>query len=268
MWEGATDLLNKINADSTEKKYFNKLAINKSMDDNGFNYITITINDEIFNNKELQSKITAEIAKSLKIYMKKYSINSSSSVLVVGLGNNNITADSLGSRVCDKVIATKHLYENKKISSHWGNLSCLKPSVSGVTGLSSYDIIKSIIDCEKPNIVIVVDTLSCRNYKTLASTIQFSDDGIEPGAGVGNPKPKLNYSSLNIPVIAIGVPLVIYISKLISNIDKNNSIIIPKDLLDFVVTAKEIDFQIADFATIIAEGINQTVHFSKNNNNY
>lgn len=260
MWEGASDLMAKIKAERTEKKYFNKIIIKSSTDNEGSDYFTISVIEDIFNNKELQSHIVSELTKGIGFYLKKYNLSSSASVLVVGLGNCNITADSLGARVCDKIIVTKHLYGSNDIATKWGCLSCIKPSVSGVTGINSYDIIKSIIDCDKPDLIIAVDTLACNDYSRLASTIQISDDGIEPGAGVGNPKPKLSYGNLSIPIVAIGVPLVIYISKLIFSLDKNSAITIPKNLLDLVVTAKEIDFQISDFSNLISESINQTVH--------
>lgn len=268
MWESSKLLNSKQIKERVEKKYFNKLSIKYSADDKGSDYITLSINEDIFNNKQLQTNIIDEVAKCIQFYLKKYNLSSSASILVVGLGNSNVTADSLGTRVCDKLVVTKHLYERSIISSKWGCLSCIKPSVSGVTGMDSHDIIKSVIVTQKPDMLIAVDTLSCSNYINLATNIQISDDGIEPGGGVGNPKPKLNYHSLKIPVLAIGVPLVIYISKLITSIDKNSNIVIPKSLLDLVVAAKEIDFQIADFSLIISESINQSIHFKPKNYDY
>lgn len=268
MWESAHALKSKAPNERVEKKYFNKLSIKYSKDSKGSDYITFSINDDIFSNKELQDNIIYELVKGIEFYLKKYRIQSSSSVLIAGLGNSNITADSLGAKVCDKVVVTKHLYDKSSISSKWGCLSCIKPSVSGVTGMDSFDVLKSVIATQKPDMLIVVDTLACSDYSRLASNIQISDDGIEPGRGVGNPKPKLNFQSMKIPVIAIGVPLVIYISKLILSLDPNSNIVIPKNLLDLVVTAKEIDFQIADFSFIISESINQSIHFKPKNHDY
>lgn len=262
MWEGSADLLSKIKEERIEKRYFNKIIVRTSSDIEKNDYITISIGEDLFHNIELQNKVINELIRGLGHYLKKYDLHSDSSVLVIGLGNGHITADSLGSRVCDKITVTKHLYDKKEIRTSWGCLSCIKPSVSGVTGIDSFELIKALIKNENPNFIIAVDTLACGDYNRLGCSIQISDDGVEPGAGVGNPKPKLNYESLNIPVVAIGVPLVIYISKLITNIDKDNSIIIPKNLLDLVVTAKEIDFQIEDYSHIISESINQAVHTS------
>ena len=244
-----------------ERKYFNKLCISYSQDTKGSDYVTISINGDIFHNKDFQTNIIAELSATIQFFLKKYKLSPSSNILVVGLGNHNVTADSLGSRVCDNVLVTKHLFNKSFIASKWGCLSCIKPSVSGVTGIDSYDIIKSVIASQKPDMLIVVDTLACNNYTRLATCIQVSDDGIEPGKGVGNPKPKLNYQSMKIPVVAIGVPLVIYVAKLILSIEPNCNITIPKSLTDLVVTAKEIDFQIDDFSYIISQSINQSIHF-------
>lgn len=268
MWESASSRKNKGLNERIEKKYFNKLSIKYSKDSKGSDYITLSINCDIFNNKEMQNNIINEMVESIRYFLKKYGLNSESSILVVGLGNNNVTADSLGSKVCDRVVVTKHLYNKNIISSKWGCLSSIKPSVSGVTGIDSYDIIKSVIDSQKPDMLICVDTLACGDYSRIAANIQLSDDGIEPGRGVGNPKPKLNYHSMKIPVLAIGVPLVIYISKLILSIDPNSNMQIPKSLLDLVVTAKEIDFQINDYSFIISESINQSIHFRPRNQEY
>jgi spore protease len=268
MWESANARKLKGANERIEKKYFNKLAVKHSKDTKGSDYITLSINDDIFNNKELQNNIISEMVDSIRYYLKKYSLSSASSIMIVGLGNNNVTADSLGCKVCDRLVVTKHLYEKNIISSKWGCLSCIKPSVSGVTGIDSYDIIKSVIDSQKPDMLIAIDTLACSDYSRLATNIQISDDGIEPGRGVGNPKPKLDFQSMKIPVLAIGVPLVIYISKLILSIDANCKIVIPKSLLDLVVTAKEIDFQIDDYSFIISESINQSIHFKPKNQDY
>jgi GPR endopeptidase len=268
MWESASARNRKGIKERIEKKYFNKLAIRYSKDAKGSDYITLSINGDIFNNKEFQDNIINEMVENLRFYLKKYNLSYSSSIMVVGLGNSKVTADSLGAKVCDRVVVTKHLYDKSIISSKWGCLSSIKPSVSGVTGIDSYDIIKSVIATEKPDMLIVVDTLACSDYSRLATNIQISDDGIEPGRGVGNPKPKLNFQSMKIPVVAIGVPLVIYISKLIMSIDPSSCIVIPKSLLDLVVTAKEIDFQIDDFSFIISESINQSIHFKPKNQDY
>ncbi|HOO23047.1 MAG TPA: GPR endopeptidase [Clostridia bacterium] len=268
LWEGGIASRAKTTEEHVEKKYYGRIAVKYARDEEGSDYITLSVKNDVYNDKALQDRIIEEMIKGIRFFIKKYRLTPDASIMVVGLGNGNITADSLGARVCDRLVVTKHLYDRREIAAKWGCLSCVKPSVSGVTGIDSYEIIKSLISSQKPDMIIAVDTLACGSYARLAANIQMSDDGIEPGRGVGNPKPKLNHKSLKIPVLAIGVPLVIYISKLILSIDPQNSIVIPKELTDLVVTAKEIDFQISDFSYIISESINQSVHFRHKNFEY
>lgn len=199
-------------------------------------------------------------------------------VLVVGLGNKNMTADALGSRVIDKMIVTRHMYEqmSKELDREIGSLCALAPGVLGITGIETYDIIKGVVDNIKPRLVITVDSLASRSTKRLSSAFQVTNTGIVPGAGVGNHRFRLCKETLGVPVISVGVPLVVYASTLsldiltkvqedkqILNEDSQRKIIdavLNDNLGEMVVTPKDIDDIVEKCAYIVAIAINLAVH--------
>ena len=134
-------------------------------------------------------------------------------MLVVGLGNREVTPDALGPRVVDNLFITRHIVkEYGKYAfgeKNVNRISSIVPGVMAQTGMESLEIIHGIIDETKPDLVIVIDALAARSTKRLNRTIQVTDTGINPGSGVGNHRHGLNKKSLGIPVISIGIPTVV-----------------------------------------------------------
>lgn len=261
MWEEAAYLPSDNRETQVEKKYFNKIILTKNhFPETDFLYYTMEIKEDLFNNDALKERVVKELCALLEVYFKKYGIKKKSTVLVAGLGNEKVTADSLGCEVTNRLYVTSHLYAERNIMSRFGNLMCCKCGVSGTTGIASFDVLSAIANRVKPDIIIAVDTLACNATARLAHTIQITDSGIEPGGGVNNAKTKLTSSSLGVPVLAIGVPLVVYVKKILTEYLSDTVIDIDKTLAELVVTAKEIDFQISDFSHVIAESLNRTVH--------
>ncbi len=167
--------------------------------------------------------------------------------LVTGLGNIDITPDALGPFVCDRVLATRHLSDNLKRDLGLQSLksvSSIAPNVLGKTGIESYDLIAAAADKVKPDIIIAVDALAARDPERLCRTIQISNSGICAGSGVNNARRPLNYDTLGIPVIAIGVPTVIDANSFF-NTDEN-----------MMVTPKEIDLLVEKAADILSRALN------------
>ena len=156
-----------------------------------------------------------EVAKELSMQLQKLipELETEKSVLVVGLGNRQVTADALGPRVADRLFINRHIilefgaaaYNRKKMN----RVSCLVPGVMAQTGMESMEIVNGIVKETKPDVVIAIDALAARNTKRLNRTIQVTDTGINPGSGVGNHRHGLNEKSIGVPVIAIGVPTVV-----------------------------------------------------------
>ncbi|HHX00978.1 MAG TPA: GPR endopeptidase [Acholeplasmataceae bacterium] len=147
----------------------------------------------------------------IKEVMKVENINPSHKGLVVGLGNSNVTPDSLGPAVIDNVIVTRHMFilNPEEVSEGISDVSAVAPGVMGNTGIETYDIVEAIINKIKIDYVVVVDALAAKSVARVNKTIQVTNTGISPGSGVGNTRKELSKQTLGIPVIAIGVPTVV-----------------------------------------------------------
>jgi len=243
----------------TENKHYGDIVVETARLKNGQTCFTLSIKQDLFNNDGFKDKLIEETAECLGHFFTKYKIKTSERVLLAGLGNDKVTADSLGGAVCDKILVTSHLYHEKEVNKKFGNLSSLKCGVAGTTGIASYDVLSSVAKKVMPKAIIAVDTLAANASVRLGNCIQISDKGIEPGGGVNNPTQKISETSIGAPVIAIGVPLVIYVKRLLSE-HTDGKITADKGLLNLVVAAKEIDFLIKDFSFVIAEAVNRVVH--------
>lgn len=186
---------------------------------------------------------------------KMADIDNDTLTLVVGLGNRDITPDALGTSVVSKLLITRHLKESMSniFGSGIGSVCAIAPGVSGTTGIETADIIKSVISRVSPDLIIAVDALAAADIERISNTIQISDTGIQPGAGVGNNRDGLNEYTTGVKVIAIGVPTVIDAS----TISKTE---IPKEMAPLMVTTKDIDLVIERSAKTVANGINLALH--------
>ncbi len=219
-----TDLIIEENIDCIKNSSYSKngidildITLNKknSLNKKEGKYITITfpdITDSSNYNNVLEIFIN-ELNKMLK-YLK---IKKNNSCIIIGLGNNKIISDALGNRVLNNIIVTRHLYLLGEVDKKYRNVSILEPSVIGKTGIESFEIIKNVIKEIKPDFIICIDSLCAYNMNRLNKTIQITSSGITPGSGVGNYRCELSYETLNIPVIAIGVPTVVDISVIVSD---------------------------------------------------
>lgn len=234
-----TDLIveqldNDLNINQVERVYKDIKVLEVCLDkDNEFiekkagKYITISFNDitDINNRNNLEEVFV----KELKKIMNSSNIKGNDKCLVVGLGNNNSTPDSLGPKVASNILVTRHLFELSGITVENGyrNVSSFIPGVMGSTGIEASDIILGIIEKTKPDFVLVIDALASSSIDRVNKTIQLTDSGINPGSGVGNARKEISKNTLGIPVIAIGIPTVVdavtIVSDTINYIKKNYS---------------------------------------------
>ena len=174
------------------------------------NYITIDVKKlKIAEEEEIQKAsevVTNEIKKLIDEHILKQD-----EILVVGLGNIYVTPDSLGPKVINEIDVTRHLinYLPQYVEEGTRPVCAVAPGVLGTTGIETIEILKGIVDNTKPKLIIVIDALASRSIERISSTIQISDTGIVPGAGVGNTRKEISQSTLGIPVIAIGIPTVV-----------------------------------------------------------
>lgn len=186
-------------------------------------------------------------------------------VLVVGLGNRNVTPDCLGPFCVDHLAISRHLFTEfgaAAFTSPLPYLLCgIVPGVMGQTGMETTEILRGIVHSLKPSVCIVVDSLAARSIKRLNRTIQISDSGIWPGSGVGNHRKAITAESLGIPVLSVGVPTVVDAATIVTDslhlIEKEAAPALPPTLHSLFVTPKDIDDTVYRLAFTLSEGINK-----------
>ena len=256
------------------------------------NYITIETPARFFGEQSAYEGMCRACAKEIKALADNFLESEDDTVLVVGLGNWNITADALGPKAVASLMVTRHLkeYVPEEIDEGVRPVCAISPGVLGLTGVETGEIVLGIVDRIKPKLVIAIDALCSRRIERINATIQIADTGITPGEGVGNKRRALNLETLGIPVIAIGVPTVVdaatiagdtlelVVSELESAVERDEPLYKLLSLLknedryelirqvigpkfgNFVVAPKEVDSIIDDIASVVANGINIALH--------
>ena len=177
--------------------------------------------------------------------------------LVVGLGNRAITPDAIGPKVHEYTLVTRHLVEG--VPEHFGSfrpVASLAAGVLGTTGMESGELVQAVCRSLKPAWVVAVDALASRSLDRLCRTVQISDTGIVPGSGVGNHRFALDKKTLGVPVLAVGVPTVVYGATLAADLLGRDDLPPLGREGELLVTPKDIDSQVGDLSKVIAYGIN------------
>ena len=150
-----------------------------------------------------------------------HNLGENDTALIVGLGNWNVTPDALGPKTISRVLVTRHVTGTDAVACEIEDsvrpVCAVTPGVMGLTGIETGEIVRGIVDRVRPDVVIAIDALASRSIKRINCTIQMSNTGVNPGAGLGNKRMELNQKTLGVPVIAIGVPTVIDAATLISD---------------------------------------------------
>ena len=231
-------------------------------------YITLEVKGVLEEKSQIKERAARALADRLKGMIKfDYYLK----VLVVGLGNEKVTPDSLGPHTVDKVKITSHLFRIFDCDGDWelANVSGFNPSVTGVTGMETADLIEKVAGLVKPDAIVCIDALAARDIHRLSTTIQVCDTGIFPGAGMGNNRKEISRQTVGCPVISIGVPTVIDSrTLLLEAADSIGDLSFGQQIqkyidsrdMDMIVTSTDIDAIIKDFSDIISNAINITLH--------
>lgn len=179
------------------------------------NYITIEFDD--ITDYENREKIKTIFIEELKKIIKKENIKKDDLCLIIGLGNQKSTPDSLGPLTIEKTLVTNHLYLYGNLEEGFRRVCALSPGVMGETGIETSDLIKEIKETVKPNFIIVIDALAASSVERVNKTIQITDTGINPGSGIGNKRKEISKDILSIPVIAVGVPTVVDAASIVND---------------------------------------------------
>lgn len=172
-------------------------------------YITIEFED--VTDSHNRQKVIDAFTNEFKKLLQDLNIKNEYTCLLIGLGNEKSTPDSLGPKTIDNILVTNHLFllDNNRVEPGYRCVSAFNPGVMGVTGIETSELVKSLINTIKPDFVIVVDALAASSITRVNKTIQMTDSGIHPGSGVGNSRKEISKDVLGIPVIAIGIPTVV-----------------------------------------------------------
>jgi len=255
-------------------------------------YVTLEVPGLRRKDSVLQENVSRVFAGEFEAFLSAIGTAPDDKVLIVGLGNWNVTPDALGPIVVENVLVTRHYFElmPERVSPGYRQVSAVAPGVLGITGIETSEIVQGIVEKSKPDLVICIDALASRSIDRLNTTIQIADTGIHPGSGIGNKRKGLNRETLGVPTVAIGVPTVVYASTIVNNsiemimdhvrkqtnrtreifgmmetLPENERLEFVREVLgplgqDLLVTAKEIDEFIEDIANVIATGLNIALH--------
>lgn len=236
-------------------------------------YITLEAPAMTEPDEDYHKEISEEIARQLWALLPD--MTKEESILVVGLGNRDVTADSLGPRVTDNLLITRQVmkefgaaaYNREKM--HF--VSAVVPGVMAATGMETAEIIRGVAGQTKPDAVVVIDALAARSTRRLNRTIQITNTGIHPGSGVGNHRSAITAQTIGVPtVIAIGIPTVVDAQTIVNDaIGRWNAgedtakggIETPEllpELANFYVTGKDVDEIVKRLSYTISEGLNRT----------
>lgn len=232
-------------------------------------YVTLELKNGELNSMEVYQEVAKTLCDELEEFMPKRNPN----IMIAGLGNWNVTPDSLGPKVVEKLVVTRHIKQSfpaSELDPRLGNVCAVAPGVLGITGIETGEILQGVINRVKPEIIFAIDALASRKTSRINTTIQITDTGIVPGSGVGNKRMELSKDTLGIPVIAIGVPTVVEAVTLAKDLLENASGEELEESLynsisktcgsEMVVTPKNIDIAVERMATTIANGLNMTMH--------
>ncbi len=243
-------------------------------------YITIEAPELLEPDEDYHREISECLARELQGILPEQ--REGMSILVVGLGNREVTADALGPRVLDNLYITRHMIRTYGKAAYDGNgvneVSSIEPGVMAKTGMETAEIVKGVVLETHPDVLIVVDALAARSTKRLNRTIQIANTGIQPGSGVGNHRNALTLESLGVPVIAIGVPTVVDAATIVGDAleriasnkkelddwrSKERFRAAFSELNNMYMTGKDIDAMIKRVSFTLSEGINLALEFKE-----
>ncbi len=255
-------------------------------------YVTIEVPSLRQTDHAMHKKVEEAFARELREMFVRRRLAPSASVLVVGLGNRQVTPDALGPLAIEQVTVTRHwqTFAPAWLAQGYRIVSAFAPGVLGITGMETSEVISGIVRHLKPDVVIAIDALASRALQRVYTTIQLTDTGIHPGAGIGNKRQGITEQTLGVPVFAIGVPTVVYASTIahdtlellartlqahdkqtkevlgvLSPLTADERLQLVQEVLEplghnLVVTPKEVDAFVENMAHMIACGLNKALH--------
>ena len=172
----------------------------------------------------------------VKHLFEQLKIKKSSKILVVGIGNPAIVADSFGVKVAQKIKIEPYKKKNR--------LFKLIPNTFLNTGINAFDVIRLIVEFFDISAVILFDSLATQNLSRLGCSLQINDAGLTPGSATSNFGKSICKNTLGVPCIAVGVPMMISARAL-------------GHKSDVVFTEKDVEERVVFLSNIVAEVISE-----------
>lgn len=235
-------------------------------------YITLTLPDFLHAGAQERQRLSRALAETLRDMLPPFG-----DLMVVGLGNRHMTADALGTQALEGLLVTRHMKSMtpEDLSGKLRGVCALAPGVLGITGMETAEVVKGLVERIRPAAVIAVDALAARESSRICTTIQITDTGISPGSGVGNHRMGLTRQTLGVPVIAVGVPMVVYAAVIARDaltllfrdqgmdekeheqaLDALIEKVVQNGMGELVVTPREVDELVGKVASVISDGLN------------
>ncbi|MDD6301935.1 MAG: GPR endopeptidase [Bacillales bacterium] len=245
-----------------DKRMIKIKEVNVKKEDNPFRikkgiYTTISYTD--LSNDNVYKKVEKYLSQYIEDFIKKLTKKDKPFILIVGVGNEDYSPDSLGPKVIKGINPTSHLdeeYFDKKVA-------CIIPGVMGITGLESSKIVQGIISQYDIDLIITIDSLSTTSISRLYHVIQITNTGMAPGSGVNNTRKEISQKELKIPTISLGIATVISLEAIVSEIEDLSKKTIKRKKLnypDIILTTKEIEAKIDILASLIADSLNKALN--------
>lgn len=255
---------NYVTIEFTDKSMYMDDKDTKKFEDKVIKEICNIITDMVNSSRKTGTEPSSEDGqgeKKIEIYM------------AVGLGNRFATPDALGPFVMEKIMVNRHMVREfgSEILGNNKVVCAITPGVMAQTGMDTYEVLCGLVENVKPDFILAIDALASRSIERLCRTIQITDTGISPGAGIGNNRHKINEETMNVPVIAIGVPTVVDAAVIVSGcmeetlgkqgFSDNEIQIFLESIADsstknLFVTPKDIDEQVRWIGKLVSKGIN------------
>lgn len=226
-------------------------------------YITIEQKDLYEKNPQDAALLSACIAAQIRSLLP--GLSEKGTALIVGLGNRDLTPDSLGPRVVSQLFVTRHVCAAlpDMLDERVRPVCAIAPGVMAETGMETGEVVRAVVEAVQPDCIIVVDALAARSTQRILSTVQITDAGVAPGSGVGNHRTALTQQTLGVPVIAVGVPMVVHaatilrdaLEKLIGSDEKAERLLQSLDGENLVVTPVMIDEAVHSVSSLVAQAI-------------
>jgi len=243
-----TDLIVESNiSNGTDKVIFKEKSILVKESTFNKNHYTTIYFDDIVDASKFK-KVQDIFVRELKKYLN---LKKNEKILVIGLGNEKSTPDSLGPSTVKNILITRYLFLFGDVEKGYQNVSAFIPDVMGNTGIETSHIVRKIVDEVQPTKVIVIDSLKSDHIERINRTIQITDKGIHPGSGVDNVRKEISFKTLGVDVVAIGVPTVVNLCSIFKQSSLGENLI---------VTPTNIDFMIEKLSILIGNGINISLH--------